>query len=136
MGSRATSDERVINIVLNVCKERGSFILDSRTTDKSVISKLSKQWAVVSTENHLFLDDVYTVQHISKQMEKLNNQLKNRSSMVAISHFGPSGKKTAEVLKTSIPTIQRQAQFINNFRSISLLMKPISTITAGHFEFF
>ncbi|MNI44441.1 Divergent polysaccharide deacetylase [compost metagenome] len=113
MGSKATADERVINIILKVCKERGLFFLDSRTTDKSVIGKIAKQLNVPSTENDLFLDDVYTVEHISKQMDKLNKLLKARSTMVAIGHVGPSGKKTAQVIKSSIPTMQRHAQFIS-----------------------
>ncbi len=40
MGSKVTQDERVMKIVLEVCKENGLFYLDSKTTGKSVVSKL------------------------------------------------------------------------------------------------
>ncbi|MGX2959644.1 divergent polysaccharide deacetylase family protein [Peribacillus sp. JNUCC 23] len=40
MGSKVTQDERVMKIVLEVCKENGLFYLDSKTTEKNVVSKL------------------------------------------------------------------------------------------------
>ncbi|MEH6940223.1 divergent polysaccharide deacetylase family protein, partial [Bacillus sp. JJ664] len=43
MGSKATSDERVMRIVLSVCKERGLFFLDSKTNYWSIVSKIAKE---------------------------------------------------------------------------------------------
>jgi polysaccharide deacetylase 2 family uncharacterized protein YibQ len=112
MGSKATSDERIVRILVEVCKEKGMMILDSRTTDKSLIGKFAKQMAVPYAENQLFLDDIYTVSHISKQMAKLEKLLHSQDQCIAIGHVGPSGKKTAQVLESSIPSMQKIARFV------------------------
>jgi polysaccharide deacetylase 2 family uncharacterized protein YibQ len=112
MGSKATSDERVVRIVVAVCKEKGMMILDSRTTDKSVIVKFAKQMAVPYAENQLFLDDIYTTEHISKQMNKLRRLIQKQDQTIAIGHVGPPGKKTAQVIKSYISSIQKEARFV------------------------
>ena len=108
MGSRATADERVMRIIISVCKERGLFILDSRTTDKSVIGKLAKELGVKTVENDLFMDDVYTRSHISKQAVKLQKLVDTSADTVVIGHVGPPGKHTADVLKRTIPVLEEQ----------------------------
>ena len=112
MGSKATADERVMRIVLQVCKERGLIFLDSRTSDKSVISKLSRELGVRHVDNQLFLDEVYTVRHIAKQMRKLTKLLDHRDVCIAIGHVGPPGKKTAEVIRSSLPVLKQRAEFV------------------------
>ncbi|AEI45001.1 divergent polysaccharide deacetylase family protein [Paenibacillus mucilaginosus] len=108
MGSRATADERVMRVVLEVCAERGLFFLDSRTTDKSVVRKLSKELGVKTAENHIFMDDIYTRSHILKQALKVQKHVKSHEVTVLIGHVGPPGKHTASVLKESIPVLQGQ----------------------------
>ncbi|MHA7963819.1 divergent polysaccharide deacetylase family protein [Paenibacillus sp. CAU 1782] len=109
MGSKVTADERVMRIVLGVCKERGLFFLDSRTTYKTVIPKLAEEIGIPLASNNVFLDDVYTEQHIAKQVTELRKKLKSQGDCVTIGHVGPPGKKTAAVLKMSIPAIQKEA---------------------------
>ncbi|RCW49356.1 hypothetical protein DFP97_10412 [Paenibacillus prosopidis] len=112
MGSKVTADERVMRIVLGVCKERGMFFLDSRTTYKTVIPKIAAELHVPIVSNHVFLDDVYTVQHITKQMSVLRKHLESHVSCITIGHVGPPGKKTASVLQQSIPLMQPNVQFV------------------------
>lgn len=112
MGSKVTADERVMRIVLTVCKERGLFFLDSRTTYKTVIPKVAEELGVLLASNNVFLDDVYTEQHIAKQVGELRKFLKTNENCVTIGHVGPPGKKTAAVLKQSIPVIQKEASFV------------------------
>lgn len=121
MGSKATADERVMRIVMQVCKERGMMFLDSRTTPKSVIVKLAKEMGVPYAENELFFDDVYTSEHISKQMSKLLKLIEKQDQCIAIGHVGPPGKITASVLKASISTVQKGASFV----PVSKLMKGL-----------
>ncbi|CAG7647974.1 divergent polysaccharide deacetylase family protein [Paenibacillus allorhizosphaerae] len=106
MGSRVTADERVMRIVLTVCKEKKLFFLDSRTTNKSVIKKLASELGVPTTENDVFMDDVYTRSHILKQALVVQKHVKSNADTVVIGHVGPPGKHTADVLKQSIPTLQ------------------------------
>jgi uncharacterized protein len=119
MGSKATADERVARIVVEVCKEKGMMILDSRTTDKSLLAKLAKQMGVPYAENELFLDEVFTVSHISKQMNKIQKLLIKQDQCIAIGHVGTAGKKTAQVIQASVASIQKEARFV----TISKLMK-------------
>ncbi|WP_245697543.1 divergent polysaccharide deacetylase family protein [Paenibacillus oryzae] len=112
MGSKVTADERVMRIVLGVCKERGLFFLDSRTTFKTVIPKVAEEIGLPIVSNHVFLDDVYTEQHIAKQVTELRKQLKSRGDCVTIGHVGPPGKKTAAVLKLSLPDLQNEAAVV------------------------
>ncbi|MFB9327129.1 divergent polysaccharide deacetylase family protein [Paenibacillus aurantiacus] len=122
MGSKATSDERVMRIVLSVVKQHGMFFLDSRTTWKSVIPKLAAELGVPQLSNHVFLDDVYTAQHIAKQMGVVQQHINAHEACVTIGHVGPPGKKTAAVLRDSIPQLSRKAAFVK----LSELLVPSS----------
>ncbi|WP_397334530.1 divergent polysaccharide deacetylase family protein [Paenibacillus sp. 1011MAR3C5] len=112
MGSKITADERIMRVVLTVCKERGLFFLDSRTTFKTVVPKIAEEVGITLLSNDVFLDDVYTEQHISKQVSVLRKHLETHDSAVTIGHVGPPGKKTATVLKQSIPGMQNIATFV------------------------
>ncbi|MCU6709522.1 divergent polysaccharide deacetylase family protein [Paenibacillus sp. J5C_2022] len=112
MGSKVTADERMMRIILTVCKERGLFFLDSRTTSKTVVPKIAEEVGVPLLSNDVFLDDVYTEQHITKQVSQLNKLLHTKANCITIGHVGPPGKKTAAVLKQSIPRMQSDAQFV------------------------
>ncbi|MEK4510114.1 divergent polysaccharide deacetylase family protein [Paenibacillus anaericanus] len=108
MGSRITGDERVMSIILDVCRERGLFFIDSRTNYRSVVSKLSGLKGMPEVHNHIFLDDVHTERHISGQLLKVQEQLMQEGRCVTIGHVGVHGLKTASVLKQSIPAFQKQ----------------------------
>ncbi|EFM09983.1 protein of unknown function DUF610 YibQ [Paenibacillus curdlanolyticus YK9] len=112
MGSKVTADERVMRIVLTVCKERGLFFLDSRTTYKTVVPKIANELGVPLLSNHVFLDDVYSVQHIAKQIGVLRKYLEEHENCVAIGHVGPPGKKTAAVLLQSTPVLREKAVIV------------------------
>lgn len=112
MGSKVTADERIMQIVMRVVKERGLIYLDSKTTDKSVASKVAAQMGVPHLENEIFLDDVYSVPHITKQMEKVCKRIGNHPMCIAIGHVGPPGRKTASILLQYIPRIQKEAEFV------------------------
>ncbi|NIK75304.1 hypothetical protein FHS15_000402 [Paenibacillus castaneae] len=112
MGSKITANEHIMRIVLGVCKERGLFFLDSRTTYKTVIPKIAAELNVPIVSNDVFLDDVYTVSHISKQIGVLRKHLETHVSCITIGHVGPAGTKTASVLKQSIPVMQTNVHFV------------------------
>lgn len=112
MGSRVTADERIMRVILTVCKERGLFFLDSRTTYKTVVPKIANEIGMSLLSNDVFLDDVYTEQHISKQVSILRKLLETHESAVTIGHVGPPGRKTASVLKQSIPSMKSNTTFV------------------------
>ncbi|MFD2116266.1 divergent polysaccharide deacetylase family protein [Paenibacillus yanchengensis] len=125
MGSKATADERVMRIILTVCKERGLFYLDSKTTSKSVVAKVANELGVSYVTNNIFLDDQYTDAHIDKQMNKIHQLIKEKNQIIAIGHVGPPGKITASAIKQNIPALSRQVKFIriSDWIAMSYLME-------------
>lgn len=99
MGSKATIDERVMLAILEVCRERGLFFLDSHTNYRSIVSKMAKKVGVPCIENHIFLDDVKTKMHVWNQVKLLQKHLNEHDTCVAIGHVGGGGKVTADVLR-------------------------------------
>lgn len=112
MGSKVTADKRVMRIVLEVCKEKNLIYLDSKTSHKSVVKAMAQELGVRTLENNLFMDDIYTREHIVKQALKLQKQVDANEATVVIGHVGPPGKHTAAVLKQSVPTLQKKGQFV------------------------
>lgn len=121
MGSKITSDERIMSIVLDVCKERGLFFIDSRTHYNSVASKLAELKGMPILENDIFLDDVQTVRHITKQLKSAAKLAEDNKSCIAIGHVGISGKRTATALKNSIPALKDTIEFVG----VSELIKEL-----------
>ncbi|MCV4232537.1 divergent polysaccharide deacetylase family protein [Virgibacillus sp. LDC1] len=112
MGSKVTGDERVMSIVLEVCRERGLFFIDSKTNYRSVVGKLAAEKGMPSIANDIFLDDVHTVQHVSKQLQTAAQHAEERTSCIAIGHVGKYGTRTAEALKGTIPKLQTKVEFV------------------------
>ncbi|MDF2815869.1 MAG: hypothetical protein K0Q81_2069, partial [Paenibacillus sp.] len=112
MGSKATSDARVVRIVLEVCKERGLFFLDSRTNYRSVIKKIGQELGVPIVENDIFLDDIASQIHVKKQLKKIVTHLNDTRRCIAIGHVGITGKYTSTALRDSIPELSKQFQFV------------------------
>ncbi|GIP03212.1 hypothetical protein J28TS4_16190 [Paenibacillus lautus] len=112
MGSKITGDERVMSIVLDVCRARGLFFIDSKTNYHSVVGKLAVAKGMPSIANDIFLDDVHTVQHVSKQLLTAAQQAEERTFCIAIGHVGVYGIRTAEALKNSIPELQKKVEFV------------------------
>jgi len=112
MGSKATADERVMRIVLEVCKERGLFFLDSRTSWKTVVPQIARELHLPQLHNDVFLDDVHSFQHVTRQIGLIRKALEHQEACVAIGHVGPPGQITAGALKKAIPALQAEAQFV------------------------
>lgn len=112
MGSKATGDKRVMAIVLEVCKERGLFFLDSRTNYRSVVPQVAPAIGVKTVANHLFFDDVGTQAHMSKQVNLFRQHLRDHDQCVAIGHVGTSGQNMAAVLKRNYPELAKEMKLV------------------------
>ena len=102
MGSKITANPRIMSIILDVCRERGLFFLDSRTNYKTVVGKLCKEKGMPDIGNQFFLDDQCTSSHITRQMNKVMTWMEDHERCVIIGHVGLSGTKTASVIRNSI----------------------------------
>lgn len=111
MGSKVTTDPRVVRIILEECHRRGLFFLDSHTNYRSIVSKTASKIGVPCIENHIFLDDINTRDHISNQIKLLQKHLTDHDECVVIGHVGPR-KKTAAVLGEVIPKLRSEIEFL------------------------
>ncbi len=86
MGSRATGDERIMNLILEQIRERGLFFLDSRTTADSVVSSVARRLNVPYTERHVFLDNEQDAESIDAALETAAEIAKAGGFAVVIGH--------------------------------------------------
>jgi polysaccharide deacetylase 2 family uncharacterized protein YibQ len=112
MGSKATADKRVMRIVLQVCKDKGLFFLDSRTSYKTVVPMVAREVGVITLHNDVFLDDVYTQSHVMRQINVMKKFLTHNDRCIVIGHVGPPGLYTSGVLKNVIPELLHSATFV------------------------
>jgi hypothetical protein len=112
MGSKVTGDERVMGIVLAVCKERGLFFVDSHTNYRSIAGRMARELGLPPVENHIFLDDVHTAAHVIKQMRLVQERALNQRYCVTIGHVGLQGKETAAGIRSGIAEMKDSVDFV------------------------
>ncbi|MEK3767240.1 divergent polysaccharide deacetylase family protein [Paenibacillus sp. FSL R5-0887] len=112
MGSKITGDERIMGVILAVCKERGLFFVDSKTNYRSVAGNMAYRMGLPRVENHIFLDDTHTANHVLKQMGLVNNLAKDQRFCVTIGHVGVYGKETAAGIRSGVEQIKGDVEFI------------------------
>jgi polysaccharide deacetylase 2 family uncharacterized protein YibQ len=84
MGSRATADARVMRAVLDVCRKRGLFFIDSMTTQRSVVGEEAKKARVATLSNDLFIDN--EGEDLRENMGKIISIARRRGYAVGILH--------------------------------------------------
>ena len=118
MGSKITQNPRIMRIVLQVCKERGLFFIDSKTSYRSIVGQDAHDLQVPYIENMVFLDDVHTSSHITKQLRLISEKVKQNEVCVAIGHVGPGGKKVAQAIRNYLPQLQKEATIMQVSRMV------------------
>jgi hypothetical protein len=112
MGSKVTGDERVMGIVLAVCRERGLFFVDSHTNYRSIAGKLAREQGLPPVENHIFLDDVHSAGHVLKQMRLVQEHAQDQRYCITIGHVGIQGKETAAGIRSGIEELKDSVDFV------------------------
>ncbi|MFP4491880.1 MAG: divergent polysaccharide deacetylase family protein [Spirochaetaceae bacterium] len=106
MGSKATSDAKIMKSVLSMTKEKGLFYLDSKTTAESVVKRVAQQEHVDFTERHVFLDNNSTKEYISGALEEAKAVADLRGYAVLIGHIWSS--ELYEVLKEEHTSLRQE----------------------------
>lgn len=110
MGSVATEDPGLMSDVCDILKAHGLFIIDSRTTAKSMMEKEAQKIGVPVAKRNVFLDNVETPQAILEQLDLTAAYAKKHGLAVAIGHFKPLTLKT---LESAIPKLKDKGfQFV------------------------
>lgn len=102
MGSLFTEDEAAVSRLLNVIKQKGLIVLDSKTTAKSVFERLAKIKGIPVINRDVFLDNTEDVGYIMAQLRELERIALHEGSALAIGHPYP---ETVTALKRWIPTL-------------------------------
>lgn len=105
-GSLITSREDLIRPVLEIAKEQGFYVLDSKTCGNSQVIQVAQSLGIASTQRDIFLDDVKTVAQIKKQLEAMANLALANGSAIGIGHVGVGGDKMAQAIEDMIPVIE------------------------------
>ncbi|HHV93539.1 MAG TPA: divergent polysaccharide deacetylase family protein [Firmicutes bacterium] len=105
MGSKATSDERVVRVVLEVVRERGLYFVDSRTSPGSVAGRIAGEMGIPTAVNQMFLDHESDVEKVKAQIERLIRRAKRDGQALGIGHVRP---QTYRALVEMIPRFQEE----------------------------
>ena len=105
MGSRFTEDERAMNAVMAVLKERGLFFIDSLTSSNSVAVEAARRAGVPVLRRDVFLDNVAEVGPITVELRRLAEKARRNGHAVGICHPYP---ETLQALRQELPKLARQ----------------------------
>lgn len=110
MGSKASSDEQIISIILDIVKEKELFFVDSLTSEHSVTKKIADYRNVACLERNVFLDGSNkSKSYIKGQLEKAADLALKKGSAIAIGHVGiEGGIATAEAISEMLPEFDKK----------------------------
>lgn len=98
MGSRFTSNARLMRILLGAVKDAGLFFIDSRTAADSVAYAEARRMGLATAERDVFLDADQDRSFIPGRLAELLRTARKRGWAVGIGHPFP---QTLEVLRTA-----------------------------------
>jgi len=104
MGSRATSDRRVMKNVLRALPE-GMYFIDSRTGGRSIAGSMAREMNIRTASRHIFLDNVQTDAAIREQIELAGRVARSQGVAVAIGHLNPV---TVNALARELPSLRER----------------------------
>jgi polysaccharide deacetylase 2 family uncharacterized protein YibQ len=104
MGSRGTSDARVLRAVMGVLRERGVFFVDSRTGARSLVRQVAAEVGVPTASRSVFLDSEPDPEAIRRQVLRAVEVARTHGEAIAIGHI--NRPHTAEVLRAMVPEIE------------------------------
>jgi polysaccharide deacetylase 2 family uncharacterized protein YibQ len=111
MGSRATSDSRLMGVLMEALKPSGLYFLDSRTAASSVAYETARAHGIRSAwRNGTFLDNERSEDAISAALHTLLAQARAQGGAVGIGHV--TSPETIAVLNRELPALQGQYEFV------------------------
>lgn len=104
-GSKATIDERTMDIVMNELHHRGLFFFDSHTNSTTAADKAAKTYGVPYVRNDLFVDNSASVSDICAMIQEGADRAKKKGTYIIIGHCRPH---TAEAFRQMVPKLKAQ----------------------------
>ena len=109
MGSKATEDPQIMQLVLGYMRRENMLFIDSLTSLDSIACEVAGQVGVRCRRNDGFLDAVDDPQVIKEKIEKLIAIAREKGKIIVIAH--PRGN-TLNVLNELLPVLKDQLQFV------------------------
>jgi polysaccharide deacetylase 2 family uncharacterized protein YibQ len=98
MGSRATTDEGLMTVVLGYLKKEGKFYIDSRTTVGTVGPRIALSLGVPYSQRDIFIDDDTAPERIQEEWSHGVEEARGRGSAILIGHV--QNRAVVDILKT------------------------------------
>jgi len=86
MGSRLTTMEEPMRWVMDICRERGLFFVDSRTTKDSVAARLARTAGLSWGARRVFLDDSLDADDLEASWQLAKRRLHRGGGVIVIAH--------------------------------------------------
>ena len=109
MGSLATEDHKLMDMVMREVKKRGLVFVDSRTSPKSVAYDDCVAHGMTCAYNESFLDAVNDSEFIVKRLKEIVVVAKEKGKIIVIAH---PRSKTLRILKRELPSLKNEVEFI------------------------
>ncbi len=104
MGSAATSDARVMRIVLKYLRERGLFFVDSQVVPKTVCRPIAKEMGLPFTKRDVFIDNEPNSEAIKRQLLEAKKIALAKGKVVIIGH---DKRVTLKVIREMVPEFEK-----------------------------
>ncbi len=120
-GSKATGDERVMNVILEELGKRELFFVDSFTSPDSICQDVAKNLGIKFSTRDVFLDvtdqtDLENFEsYIKGQIQELAALAVERGSAIGVGH---NIETTLKVIKESIPDLEKQGIIIKPLKKM------------------
>ena len=103
-GSAATSDERVMRLVIKELKKRNLFFIDSNTTKTTVAPQVSEEEGILFASRDVFIDNDADVELIKNQLRKAKIVALKTGKVFVIGH---DKELTLQAIQSMIPEIEK-----------------------------
>jgi hypothetical protein len=105
MGSKATEDLKIMEVIFKELKKRKLYFLDSFVSSGSVCPMLAAQMHLAFAERDIFLDNEENPNYIKRQIYKLKTKARTFGEAIGIGH---DRKVTLEVLREVMPDLEKE----------------------------
>ena len=104
-GSKATTNQRAMEVVMNELHHRGLFFFDSHTNSTTAADAAARTYGVRYAKNDLFVDNSADVGDICRMIREGAERAKKNGTYIIIGHCRPH---TAEAFRQMVPKLKAE----------------------------
>lgn len=108
MGSKGSENTAIAGEIVKFAQERNLYVLDSRTSESSLLAKAAEKAGLPWGRRDIFLDNSSNLSSIKKQLRLLIATAKKYGKAIGIGHVGPQGPYTAQAIQELLPEFAKE----------------------------